>query len=559
MLASRQDEFGEAFFPTVTISPDQTGIDVTVRILNVINDKHRDLTGKITDMGRKNVLRAYADSTILKNDMTKAIPIYRPDRAAYFVDASLIPSRTIKVEGEDLVTAPLAVGSTFDLISLAQRDTQLALGQADITDSLHPSLVLDRIYAKVGDDVLTFRTKDMPLSTFIQTGQDLYRVMTLNFNTNAMLMTAETTRLDGSPLTTLQMIKDNNLIVRIRSVVTGSVELAIGQTSVYGNAFEVFSVKNADGETLSLDTGVGAAVVAAFASAKIIGYDLTAYLTNSNRSNRGQLVYIDYFKQPYSVPAKSPLTAIRPVMSDTNDETSDLSTLVTVTNIRTSNSAVTSLIEAANLLREYVSVADAGDAPAILGVSRFLVLPYYRKVELDVFDSVNSLSSHERADDIVATILNSIRDNVLHAYTSSQYKAASNAVNGGEAAKPTVTIGTDPIIHRYLVLNGDIRTLSEQFNVNIVETLDYRIRGKMYITFTTSCKGTIDPLNFGNMLWAPELVFTSKMTRNGRYSFETSVSPRFTHIVNLPILLEYDVSGITDSLSKIDIPVTVTP
>jgi hypothetical protein len=238
-------------------------------------------------------------------------------------------------------------------------------------------------------------------------------------------------------------------------------------------------------------------------------------------------------------------------MSDQMDDSSDVSSIVTATNIRTSNSAVTSLIELAALLREYVSVSDAGDAPAILGISRFLILPYYKHVTIDMTDEISSLTSHERADDIVAVLLNRIRDNVLHMWTMSQYMAASNAINGGEAAKPTVLIGTDPIIHRYLLLNGDYRTISEQFNVKIVDTLDTRVRGKMYITFTTNPNGTIDPLNFGNMLWSPELVFTSKMTRNNRFSYETSVSPRFTHIVNMPLLVEMDVLGITDSLSNL--------
>jgi hypothetical protein len=558
MLASRQDEFGEAFFPTVTIAPDQAGVSVNVRLLSVINDKQRDLTGKLTDFNRKNILRAYADPTILKNDMTRAIPVYRQSSASNFVDPNVVPPRVIVVDDESITTSALRMGTTMDLITLSQRDSQLAKGAADITDSLHPSMVLDRIYVKVGDDVMSFRTKDLPLSTFIQTGQDYYRLMTLNFNTNAMLLNKDTKRIDGSDLVTLKTVKDNDLIVRIRAVVTGSAELATGATTMYGNSFQVYSVKNSDGENLDLNSGTGKTVVDAFKDAQIIGCDITAYLTNSNRANRGQLLYTDYFTQPYSVPTKSPLTSIRPVMTDQMDDSSDVSNIVTATNIRTSNSAVTSLIEAAALLREYVSVADAGDAPAILGVSRFLVLPYYKYVSVDMATEISSLTSHDRADDIVAVLLNRIRDNVLHMWTSSQYMAASNAINGGEAAKPTVLIGTDPIIHRYLVLNGDYRTISEQFNVKIVETLDVRVRGKMFITFTTNPNGTIDPLNFGNMLWAPELVFTSKITRNNRFSYETSVSPRFAHIVNMPLLVEMDITGITDSLSNIPINIKNT-
>ena len=134
--------------------------------------------------------------------------------------------------------------------------------------------------------------------------------------------------------------------------------------------------------------------------------------------------------------------------------------------------------------------------------------------------------------DIQSVMVNRIRDEVVRMYKSSEYQIALNAVNGGESAKPTVVVGTDPVIASYLNINGDNRILGDQFNCKIVTSVNEAVEGKIFITFTTGSTGTIDPMNFGNMLWQPALVFSSKMTRNGAFSYETTVSLRFAHIVH---------------------------
>lgn len=554
MLAARQDEFGEAFFPTVTISPDQAGIDVTVRVLTVFSDKQRDLNGKLTDFEHKNVLRAYRKPEILKNEMTRAVPVVRPGSAANFVPASVTPARTIRVDGESISTSYLATGKTFDLITLSQRDSALNQSAADITDQLHPAVKLSNLLVSVTDgidtDVLSFRVKDMPLTTFIQGNQNNYRNMMLNFETTSLMVNPTTKNVDGSALAVVEEVVNNNLFVRLRAKVTGDVNTETGETNVFGNMLVVHSVRNSAGEYLALDAGVGLSVVTAFADAKIVGYELDAYLTNSNRRQRGQLVNINYYTQPYSVPTRSPLTMLRPVLVDNLDTTGDLTSLINITNARTSGAAVESLIEAANLLNETVNVNANGETPEILGVSRKLVVPYYKNVDIDVAAEISSVSSHEKRMDIQSVLVNRIRDEVVRMYKSSEYQIALNAVNGGETAKPTVVIGTDPVIASYLNISGDNRILGDQFNCKVVTSVNEAIEGKIFITFTTGSTGTIDPMNFGNMLWQPSLVFSSKMTRNGAFSYETTVSPRFAHIVHTPVLMTMVVTNIPESIAR---------
>jgi hypothetical protein len=89
MQAARQDEFGETFFPTIVVTPDQVGFGVTVRLMSVMNDFNRQITGELDKYERKNLIRALADPTILKNEMTRIIPVYRPQAADKFVDTAL--------------------------------------------------------------------------------------------------------------------------------------------------------------------------------------------------------------------------------------------------------------------------------------------------------------------------------------------------------------------------------------------------------------------------------------------------------------------------------------
>jgi hypothetical protein len=52
------------------------------------------------------------------------------------------------------------------------------------------------------------------------------------------------------------------------------------------------------------------------------------------------------------------------------------------------------------------------------------------------------------------------------------------------------------------------------------------------------------------MVWKPELTLVLPISRNGQISKELTVSPSFTHIVNLPVLGVIEVTGITDSLNR---------
>ena len=135
-LAAKQNDFGEAFYPTHVVSNDNIGVTVSLRLIQVYDDIKRNVNGALARFNRKNIVKALIDSTILKNEMTRVVPVVRAQSLANFVDPALVPAAPVMLEGESINTAPLKVGVEMDLIGLSQTDTLLAAGVMDRTDGL---------------------------------------------------------------------------------------------------------------------------------------------------------------------------------------------------------------------------------------------------------------------------------------------------------------------------------------------------------------------------------------------------------------------------------------
>ena len=281
-----------------------------------------------------------------------------------------------------------------------------------------------------------------------------------------------------------------------------------------------------------------------------------------NRRQRGQLIDITHTQQFYNVPLRSPISTIHPINVDGTTDASDVQALITATRIRTSNESVTALLAAAKTLSEFVDTRDAtGPGPEVLGVGRYFIRPQYHYELVDMNNIVDSLTSTDRPGDLQQAMVNKIRDYVYQMYRDSEYKAAADALTGGIAPVPVAIIGTDPVISRYLTVSGDLRTLGNDFDVRIVSTLDSRMRGKLFITFGTfdDTRNTApNPLNFGNMIWAPEMVLSANISRNNTVNKETVVQPRYAFVTHCPLLVELDIINIPDVMNK-KIPIITKP
>jgi hypothetical protein len=570
MMASRQNEFAEMFFPTVVVTPDQVGFNVSLRLTQVMSDIRRGVDGAATTFNKQNIIQAVIDPDIFKSDQTKVVPVVRDEALDKFVDPSLVAPTEVLVDTETVTTAPLRMGKRLGLIDISQTEALLKTGMMDITDALDASVILQKLYLKLSgtvggatvNEVFAFKVERLPLAVWNYSVQGNYRQMSLQFSSDDLMLTKDSVTVGGQPSQLLPALLGENQ-VRLSAGVSGTINLETSETRVWADTVYVSRLLDDDNTALPLTAGQGKTVADAFEASTLIGYDLTAYRTNSNRRQRGQLLDTTFYNQIYTVPVRAPLSIPRPQTNGDENDASDLASLITATHIKMNNAAIDTLLEAADFLDEYIREKDTfSTAPAILGLARWLVTPHFRKVQLDVTKVVQSLTSTERFNDISQAMIGVIRDYVFNAYRDSGWQAAADALAGGNGGKPKVLIGTDPVIARYLSISGDTRLLgTDEFKCQVETTLNKRMKGKLIISFGQEGKdGVPNPMHFGNFAWRSELALVLPTYRNGANSKELTVTPSFLHIVNLPIMIVMEVIGLSEvATGKVAIPTQEVP
>lgn len=556
MQSARQDEFGETLFPTITMTPEDAGVSITVNLLKVYDAIERQLSGAVSDFKKKNILRALADHTVLRKEQTRIIPVARQAAIDEGIFSTEVSTYNVDVEGEIIPTRPLRPGVEVDVLGVSAVDSLVATGVQNQTDTLDPTISLQGLYIKFGDDLVKFNVANLPTANFIAAPQGHYKQSNLNFTTKSILLTKASKQTDGSDLVDLSAVVSGDYLVRLEVEATGRANIEFGTVKVNGAGVRVDQIQNSDGEVIDLSDNSVTALVTALNDGVIVGYDILAYRTNANRRQQGQFIDVEKYTQQYVVPLRSPITVHHPAHAE-NTDSADVQALITATRIRTSNEAVTAVLRAISDMSDYIDARDVtGEGPEVLGVGRFFVRPQFMTYHFDAQNEVDGVRSFERAQDIQGALVNRIRDMAYRLYRDSEYKAASDALNGGVGPLPTVIIATDPVLARYINVTGDLRTLGGEFDVRIVSTLDKRFEGKIFVTFgvfSGDRNAAPNPLNFGNCFWAPELVLTANLSRQGTFSRETVVSPRYRFEVNLPVGGLIEVSNIPDVLNKMPI------
>lgn len=550
-LTSRQDEFGEAFFRTVIVSPDQVGAVVTIRLVNVMDDIRRNISGDVDNFNKRNIIHGVIDHTILENDSTVIVPVVRPESEKNFVPVADLPPVDLLLGRDTISTSALAFGKRLSLIAISQTDSLLADGTMDVTDSVDTAVKLSGLILKVGADLIRINTTALQYTTFNYSVQGHYRQMRLAFDTDSLTLSGVINKANtNTPSTVLAPINTLNVTVKLSLSVNGSVNLETSETTLTASSIVVHAVLDEQGNSLPLTSGNGKTVADLFTTASAEGYYLDARRSNLNRRQRGQLLTTDFYSQIYVVPLHAPVTILRPVTNADTTDSSDLAALVTATHIRISNAAVTAMFNARDTLRDFTqtnTTGVVGQSPEILGAAAFLVKAFYHEEVVDLPSIIDSLRSHERAADLRAVLVNKIRDIGWTMWVKMGYKAAADALAGGVAPMPTIIVGTDQYIAQWLFVEGDMRTAGNNFDLKVVASQDARMRNQMFISlgqFGAGNDGVPDPLTFGNMYFKPELTVVLPMSRNGQISKELTVQPAFIHVVNLPGLAWLQINGI---------------
>jgi hypothetical protein len=562
--AARQDTFGEAFFPTIVIDPTVSGISVDVEFTSIYTDFERSASGasNAAKFQRTPVVKAIYDNTLFGTDKNRLIPVKTTDSSAFFVANQ---DTSVTANGETFTTAPLAIGKTVNLLGISQTPAMLAKGVMDSTDAIDHSINLDKVYFTLtegsGQSLVTetFRmtVSAFPGANFVGQLQGNFKTMTLSFDSDSIIVNTDTTTMANGAASTILGGLANNHTVRLKMKLHGDANVQVGDISVYGSAFEIVEIKNAAGDVLPSTNADYIAIAAVFNTGSFLGYTLDAWRTNSNLRTRGLLVTNDKYVQVYNVNYRSGITVLSPVNNagGVDNDASKLTSQIQTAGIRANVSAVQTLTNYAGTLSQVISSGAAADVK-LVGAGGYLVNPYYHEFSVDLGTSVDSIKSNERYNDVRAALVNRIREEVLNMYVSSNYNVAYEVMRGNLGGKIGVVVGTDPHLKQYLTSDSSRLNIGEEFEVTVVSTPNKLVSGKIFITFVVDDaekNSVINPLNFGNFLWAPTITTDVVRSNGGAVIREFHNIPRYMHIINLPILAQITVANLNLALGKLAI------
>lgn len=570
--AAKQDDFGEAFYPTQVLTVDKNALELHIRRTMVLNQVRHSLSGQVTDYDRRNIIDAFIDHTVLADEITNIIPNYvnevdaqgKPvgdNNTQFFVPN--FPTEEVITHGVKIKTAPLRIGVNFDLKGISQNAGLNVGGQLDQNDSIDPAINLSTLVFAVGeedvagDNLVEIPVDGLQYTQFLQSGQGQARRIECQFRSDDIVLTGETLnslKVATPNLEYLATDPRSNWVVRLNVNTSFSVDVETGKSTSSVSEVsiaQVFAIDPAtNGHTIITDATELEALEAALGEIKAVGFRLKARRTNHGRREMGKIVTVYEELVRYVVPLGSPIVIHTPV-TDVRTNV-DLAAPVAAVRARNSNNAVTQLLRFRDQLKSIKPLLNSSDrsikAPCIEGIGHTVVYPTYEHVDLNLSNQVQGIRSQDRFEDVRATVVNNIRDMAYRMHLNSGYEVAALALEG-VTTKPVLVIGTDPYVLNHLQLVGDTRLVGIGFDFKIVSTMDLRIRNKIFMTLTQPHNGQPSPLLFGTMAWINELITTLKTPRNGNLVNETMVQPRTLHVNFCPILGEIDVTGLGQAVT----------
>ena len=550
---TRQTDVVMAWFPPIFINPDQTTLEIQISPLTVFNGALHNINGDKTDFNRREVARAFADGSILGRNETQLVPVARAENANKLVDVTTVANFDLVVGRRTVETNYIKFDTDVNLLSLCSTDALLSTGPQTHRDTIEPGAKLWKVAVKSGDDILELNFLDLKTTNFVGVQQGDQFEMALNMRLFVGLG-KNLTRRGGAALTdALKVLVDNDYRANVNFVGGGNINTETGNARVATPKASLVSLVNAvTGEEVT--GGARTAIANAIAAFEFLGFIPKAYRTNANRRQQGDRLNTRRFNYHYIVPYRDPITAERPAHRQEDHDAQDLTNLLALTRIRIENEVIDKIVETDAQLAAYVDVrTNDVEKSDIMGLAQFFLLSTYSYKALDMKLELDSRTSGDRPRDIQSVLTMWIRDISSRLYTESQWKAGTDVQSGGTLPNPQLNILTDPIIARYLLEPGDLRTAGD-FEFVVTTTLNYQVRGKIFMSFRIpGQEASNEPniFNFGHLIMSPELVLAANMTREGSFFAETQVQPRYELAVMCPVMARIDVNNLQEVLSKV--------
>ena len=542
--SARQDEFNESFFRTIAIDPSECGFMVEIQKTMVHRGVRHALNPKDSmPYNRRNILDAATDYTVLEDNSVKFVPYYREDgsNGSNFVPDTILTPKEVGIGSYFVRTSSLRVnGTTKNLLELSAHPGLVNSTYLDESDEFDGRFALSYIDVAVFKPTQTiadaaivrFNTLNLARASFNKSQEGDGREMTLDFRGSSFPIDQHTLSVADAEIEALQEVKAGKWTLKLNVNAHATVNLQQGTEEFTVIKCTVAAVIDEDGNVRSPDDAEVVALLQTF-KLEVIGYNYAATRSNSNRRNKGLLLDNVTERERYKIQLGTPLTSRKP--TGRTDNTTMLNDLIVAARMRNNNQAITKLLGYTEQLEEVVkTITNEYDIVSIEGVGRHYIRPWCKVDRYNVPATVSALQTSDQPAQVREGILQRIRSQVATAYRESRMQPALEMLSGYTMSKPKVLIGTDVETANWLWIQGDVRTLGDQFEYKLVTTNDARFKGRIQWVFIVGNEG-YSPLNFGNMLWVPELITDTNMIRNEGMANELTVQPRTYHVVNCPI------------------------
>ena len=561
--SARQNKFAETIMPTVVADPTDAGLLLEINKSMVHRAvRHAVRSKDSVPFSRRNILDAETDHTVLDDRSIDIVPYMLEDgeNAENFLPESMIAPRNVVVGDYSVRTNPLAFnGKKKNMLELSAHPKLVTSGVLDESDEINGRVELAKLYFTVNKkgapasaaQLIVMNTANLPRSTFNKSQEGDGMSMELSFSGASFVLSGATTDQAGQDVTAFDELKSERYQLRFTVDVHNKLNLQTGLESSMNSAVDFLEMSNEDGERIDHTKGAGKTILEAI-EIEPVGYTYKMTRDNSNRRTKGLLIDGVVERERHKIQLGSPITSRKPIGRE--DKGQAVERLITAARIRNSSQCVTKILNVTDVLREVVksiTKENEYDVLPIEGVGRHYVRPWFDEIRVDVGNLVSSVDSVNASANLSATIVGLIREQVVRAMQESRFQPALEMLSGYTMTKPKVIIATDIVIANWIDRESNRPTLGDQFEYEIVTTSDNRWIGRIQWFFNvTDGTNGINPLNFGNHIWVPELITDTNLTRNEGTANEITVQPRNAHVVHCPITGVVHIDGLREFIQS---------
>lgn len=571
-----QDKFGECFFATTPLKQEEAGkvyeVAIPFRYDGVMG---ADFAPNRFFDTAVNLIDSLYNPSILNSATTRLIPNLTTTKTGDTVAYSALSLNVYFPGGvnDKLAVNPIISGTQIDLFDTDKNPASPAA--EDGLDHISPALMIEKIAFKnqiagggtqIGFAIDTRSVAGAQIQRNQAGGNEYDYILNLTGRTT---IGPNTKDISGATLfgNTILQSGATNAFVELEYSVTGNVNLRdrtinfVVGVPVIKSAFTVVAATGVKTPIALTSTANGANIAAVrnyFTDATVE----KSYWPNATRANttaRVAGIFVDYKMAKWStaVDFGAPISVLNTLISELSDETKvdlKVDTMRQAGYAQTCGLGVTRLLEQASILEDKYGAAGLAQYVRIrndFGLpSSHYVMPYFKHATLDMTTVVNSIKSSEKMDDIQSALLNYIRQEAYEMIRLSRYRAAFQILYPNK--KINVKIGTDTVLARYIIQQGDIRTLGDDVDCELVATDNLAMKGKIVLALGLRADEVDenDFLSFGKHFIAPETIFEINDSLASKFGGvkRTTYYPRQRHVAMNEIMVLLDVVNLAEAV-----------